>query len=111
MAVSQLEALAVDTRRTIFGLLCKGPRSVRDIADDLPVSRPAVSQHLRVLLDAQLVRVERIGNRRLYSIDTGGLGELRAWIDDMWDAALTRYSELARAETEGGTNDQIDDHA
>ncbi len=62
-----------------------------EIADGLPVSRPAVSQHLKVLKEAQLVRDEAVGTRRVYSIDPQGLGELRAWLDQFWDQALAAF--------------------
>lgn len=62
-----------------------------EIADGLPVSRPAVSQHLKVLKEAQLVRDEAMGTRRVYYIDPHGLGELRAWLDQFWDQALAAF--------------------
>lgn len=91
-----LEALADPTRRRIFERLRSGPKPVSAIADGLPVSRPAVSQHLKVLKEAHLVRDELDGARRIYRIDPRGLGPLRAWLDRFWDQAL----ELFRAEVE-----------
>jgi DNA-binding transcriptional ArsR family regulator len=76
-----MQALADPTRRAVFEQLRSGPRSVGDLASGLPVSRPAVSQHLRVLKGAGLVTDEQQGTRRLYRIEQNGLAELRAWFD------------------------------
>lgn len=89
--LDSLAALADPTRRAVFERLRHGGASVGEIADGLPVSRPAVSQHLKVLKEAQLVRDEAAGNRRVYSIDPHGLGELRAWLDQFWDHALAAF--------------------
>jgi len=86
-----LAALADPTRRKVLEQLRHGPRPVRDIASRLPVSRPAVSQHLKVLKEAGLVREERRGTRHIYEIDPKGLGPLRAWLDQLWDAALEAF--------------------
>jgi DNA-binding transcriptional ArsR family regulator len=86
-----LTALADPTRRAVFERLRGGQVSVGDIAAGLPVSRPAVSQHLRVLKRAGLVRDQAVGARRLYEVDTGGLAELRAWLDRFWDEALNAF--------------------
>lgn len=94
--VSSFDALGDPTRRLVFERLREGPRSVGELAEGLPVSRPAVSQHLRVLKDAGLVTDRKAGTRRLYQIDTDGLAELRDWFDSFWDEALARYK--ARAE-------------
>src|SRR5437588_3481658 len=91
-----LEALADPTRRRIFERLRTGPKAVGAIAAGLPVSRPAVSQHLKVLKKARLVQDEEDGARRIYRIDPRGLGPLRAWLDQFWDQAL----EAFRAEAE-----------
>ena len=90
-------ALADPTRRRVFERLRSGPRSVGDLARGLPVSRPAVSQHLRVLKDAGLVREEPQGNRRFYSVDRSGLAALRAWTDQFWTEALAEYETAARS--------------
>ena len=92
-------ALADPTRRAVFELLRQGPRPVGDIARDLPVSRPAVSQHLRVLKDAGLVAERRDGTRRLYRIDPDGLAAIRDYFDDFWNEALAAFK--AAAESEG----------
>jgi DNA-binding transcriptional ArsR family regulator len=94
-----LDALGDPTRRQIFELLRSGPRSVGDHADDLPVSRPAVSQHLRVLEDARLVTHRRNGTRHLYELDSAGVEVLRDWVDGFWNEALARFK--AAAETKG----------
>jgi DNA-binding transcriptional ArsR family regulator len=86
-----LTALADPTRRAVFERLRNGPMSVSDIATDMPVSRPAVSQHLKVLKDAGLVRDEAHGARRMYEVDPSGLAELRAWLDHFWDEALGAF--------------------
>ena len=88
---SALVALADPTRRRVFEQLRTGPKSVGGIARDMPVSRPAVSQHLRVLKEAGLVRDEQDGARRVYSIDPRGLGPLRRWLDQFWDRALDAF--------------------
>jgi DNA-binding transcriptional ArsR family regulator len=86
-----LTALADPTRRAVFERLRSGRVSVGEIAAELPVSRPAVSQHLKVLKEAGLVRDEAEGARRLYGVDPSGLGELRAWLDRFWDEALNAF--------------------
>lgn len=72
-----------------------------ELANEVPVSRPAVSQHLRVLEDAGLVSHRRMGTRHLYELDNAGVTELRAWVDDFWNVALARFK--AAAEDKGGT--------
>ena len=96
----QLDALATETRRAIYTMLLEHPRSVGDIARRLPVSRPAVSQHLKVLLDADLVRVTSVGNRRVYSADPTGIAALRGWVDQMWDMAMGSFADFAQREME-----------
>jgi DNA-binding transcriptional ArsR family regulator len=91
-----LAALADPTRRKVFERLKSGPKSVGKIAATLPVSRPAVSQHLKVLKEAGLVQEEADGARRIYHIDPKGLGALRGWLDQFWDTALDAF----RAEVE-----------
>ena len=82
----------------IFQKLAGGPIAVNELARTLPVTRPAVSQHLKVLKDAGLVRDQAQGTRRLYQVDANGLGELRSWLDRFWDQAL----EAFKAEVEQG---------
>jgi DNA-binding transcriptional ArsR family regulator len=94
-------ALSDPTRREVFQRLQSGGRSVGDIARDLPVSRPAVSQHLKVLKDAGLVADRAEGTRRIYHIDPNGLAAIRAWLDQFWTVALDAFAEeVARQEDE-----------
>ena len=93
-----MDALGDATRRAIFDRLRDGPRSVGELAAGLPVSRPAVSQHLRVLREAGLVAERRQGTRRLYRVDRDGLAALRAYFDEFWDGALAAYAAAAREE-------------
>jgi len=86
-----MEALGDPTRRAIFERLAGGPLAVGEIAKELPVSRPAVSQHLKVLKDAGLVVDRADGNRRLYQLDPAGVGALRAYFDQFWNQALTAF--------------------
>jgi len=90
-----LAAIADPTRRQVFERLADGPRSVGDLARGLPVSRPAVSQHLKVLKDAGLVADRAEGTRRIYEIDPHGLGALRAWLDQFWGDALAAFKAEA----------------
>lgn len=95
--VDSLVALADPTRRAIFEALRGRPRTVGELAANQPVSRPAVSQHLRVLESARLVRVEPQGTRRLYSIRRDGLDALKQYLDGFWSDALTAYAaEITR---------------
>lgn len=96
------DALGDRTRRQTFELLRAGPQSVGALAEQLPVSRPAVSQHLRVLKEAGLVRDERSGTRRLYRVDPGSLDGLRAYLDDFWTDALERFRERAESKGDAG---------
>jgi DNA-binding transcriptional ArsR family regulator len=98
-----MTALGDPTRRAVFESLRAGPRAVGEIAGNLPVSRPAVSQHLRALKEAGLVRDRKEGARRLYEVDPVGLSEVRAYIEGFWDEALASFKRLADAEAEGRT--------
>jgi DNA-binding transcriptional ArsR family regulator len=97
---SALTALADPTRRKVFERLRAGGQSVGRIAQGLPVSRPAVSQHLKILKEAGLVREERDGTRRIYEIDPNGLGALRAWLDQFWTIALDAFKAEAEKDEE-----------
>ena len=88
-------ALGDPTRRAIFEKLRARPLAVVDIADGLPVSRPAVSQHLKVLKDARLIRVHRVGTRNLCQIDTRGVLAMRNYLDNFWDIALAAFKQVA----------------
>jgi DNA-binding transcriptional ArsR family regulator len=100
--VLAFEALGDPTRRAVFERLRGGPRAVGEIARDLPVSRPAVSQHLRVLKGAGLVSDRKDGARRLYSVSRDGLAELRAYLDAFWDEALAGFKAAAE-KAQGGS--------
>lgn len=94
---AKLAALSDPTRRSVFESLKDGPRAVGEIAARLPVSRPAVSQHLKVLKEAGLVGDRAQGARRLYHIDPKGLGPMRRWLDEFWTVALEAYAaEVAK---------------
>src|SRR5712692_11101392 len=97
-----LAALADPTRRLVFERLKSGPQAVGAIARFMPVSRPAVSQHLKVLKEAGLVTDRPEGARRIYYIDPHGLGALRGWLDQFWDQALTAF----QAEIERDANER-----
>jgi DNA-binding transcriptional ArsR family regulator len=90
-----LDALGDPTRRHVLKRLRHGARSVREIADGMDVSRPAVSQHLKVLRDAGLLVVRAEGTRRLYAVDTRGIEALRSWLDGFWDEALAAFKTAA----------------
>jgi DNA-binding transcriptional ArsR family regulator len=87
-----LEALGDPTRRAIFERLVEGPQSVRELADTLPVSRPAVSQHLKVLKQSGLVIDRPEGTRRVYCVDPTGVAAMREYLDQMWDTALGAFA-------------------
>jgi len=95
------EALGDSTRRTIFERLGRGPMAVVDVAHDLPVSRPAVSQHLKILMNAGLVTVHRRGARNLYQMDPKGISAMRDYLDGMWDAVLHAFKVVAESEAKG----------
>jgi DNA-binding transcriptional ArsR family regulator len=89
------DALGDATRRAIFERIAVRPRAVGELAAELPVSRPAVSQHLRVLRDAGLVVARADGTRRIYAVDPGGLSEMRAYFDRFWTQSLAAFKEVA----------------
>src|SRR5437868_7980372 len=93
-----LDALGDPTRRLVFKRLRSRTRSVREIAEGMDVSRPAVSQHLKVLKAAGLVVVRAEGTRRLYGVDTMGIEALRGWLDGFWDEALDAFKTAAERE-------------
>ncbi|GAC1571173.1 MAG: hypothetical protein NVS3B18_04100 [Candidatus Dormibacteria bacterium] len=90
-----LDALGDGTRRAILELLAERPRAVVDLAADLPVSRPAVSLHLRVLSDAGLVSNRPVGTRRVYRLEPAGISGLQTYLDALWTAALDRFALAA----------------
>src|SRR5271156_4534334 len=99
--LTSLAVLADPTRRRVFERLRSGPRAVNVLAAGLPVSRPAVSQHLRALREAGLVDERSEGARRIYSVHREGLRELRDWLDTFWDDALTAFQREAEQSTGG----------
>lgn len=99
-ALASLSALGDPTRREIFERVAERPRAVGDLARGMPVSRPAVSQHLKVLKEAGLVREVAEGTRRIYHIDPRGVGAMRDWLDKHWSGALAAFQKFADAEIE-----------
>ena len=104
-----LAAIADPTRRTVLERLRRGPQPVVEIARGLPVSRPAVSQHLRVLKEAGLVRERREGTRHFYSVNGDGLAALRSYFDEFWQEALEAFKAAAEAESKGESDGPADD--
>ena len=100
LARFSFDALGDSTRRSIVERLAVGPTAVGDLAQDLPVSRPAVSQHLRVLKEAGLVSEMSEGTRRIYRLDPRGIAAMRAWLDAQWSASLTAFAEAADRDIE-----------
>lgn len=96
-----LDALGDGTRMAIFQRLSNGPMAVHELAHELPVSRPAVSQHLRVLKDAGLVTDRRAGTRRLYQLDPDGVARLRAHFDLVWERALGAFQSSVESTKKG----------
>lgn len=95
-----LGLLGDPTRRAIFELLARRPRSVSELAQELPVSRPAVSQHLKLLKDGGLVIDRAEGTRRIYRPDPDGVLAMRAWLDRVWDEALASFQKAAESAPE-----------
>jgi DNA-binding transcriptional ArsR family regulator len=95
-----LNALGDPTRRAIFERLADRPRPVGELAGELPVSRPAVSQHLKVLKEAGLVTDQAAGTRRIYHLDPDGVGALRAYLDQFWNRSLAAYKAAVEQATE-----------
>jgi DNA-binding transcriptional ArsR family regulator len=90
-----LDALGDRTRRQIVHVLRRGPVAVGDLAEHIPISRPAISQHLKVLHACQLVDYESIGTRHVYRLDPAGVREVRAWLEDFWDVVLNQFAQHA----------------
>jgi DNA-binding transcriptional ArsR family regulator len=103
-ALRSLGALADPTRRTIFERLAERPAAVGDLARGLPVSRPAVSQHLKVLKEAGLVQEVSRGTRRIYSLDPRGIAAMRRWLDSQWASALDAFRHFADEQHEQETD-------
>ena len=94
-----IEALSDKTRREVLARLRESPASVAEIAAGMPVSRPAVSQHLKVLRNSGLVAYETVGTRNVYRVDVDGLAALRDWLDEFWTVALDRYVKFVADES------------
>ncbi len=95
-----LDSLGDPTRRAIFDRVSREPRSVGELAQGLPVSRPAVSQHLKRLKEAGLVREQVAGTRRIYHVDPRGIAVLREWLDGLWGSALDAFKDFADQQAE-----------
>jgi DNA-binding transcriptional ArsR family regulator len=101
-AARALDALADSTRRAVFERVARSPAAVGEIAAGLPVSRPAVSQHLKILKDAGLVAETAQGTRRIYRIDPRGIGAMREWLDQYWGTALSNFESYANGFADEG---------
>jgi DNA-binding transcriptional ArsR family regulator len=103
-----MDALGDPTRRAIVERLLRGPMPVGELARDFPISRPAISQHLRILKRANLVVDQPIGNRRLYAVDPAGIDALRAYFEQFWNHTLAAFKQAVEAGTDipsRGSND------
>ena len=96
---AQLTALGDATRRAILERLLNGPVAVGELAREFPISRPAISQHLRVLKRANLVVDQPVGNRRLYTVDPAGIDALRAYFEQFWNHTLAAFKQAVEAQT------------
>lgn len=105
-----LDALGDPTRRTVLRRL-RGGRSVGEIAEGMAVSRPAVSQHLKILMAAQLVTVHAEGTRRVYAIDTRGIGLVRKWLDQFWDETLLAFKHAAELQAANEASGRLNERA
>jgi DNA-binding transcriptional ArsR family regulator len=105
LALQALGALAEPSRRAIFERLARQPASVGEIAAAMPVTRSAVSQHLRVLKEAGLVSETPDGNRRIYRIDPGGIAAVRDWLDQVWAGSLEAFADFADRVFDGDTEE------
>lgn len=101
-----MDSLADSTRRDVLDLVRRKPSSVQEIANQLPISRPAVSQHLKILKDAGVVTSHPVGTRRVYTVATDGFEVLRQWLDVTWRDALSSFA--AFVESEAADNHSID---
>ena len=99
-ATAQLAALADPTRETIFELVRRAPSSVRELTDQVGISQPAVSQHLKVLREASLVAATPKGASNIYSVNPRGIEALRRWVDSLWDDVLDSFFDAAEAARE-----------
>lgn len=104
--INPMDALGDPTRRRLFERLREGPCSVGELVAVVPVSQPAVSQHLRVLKEAHLVKMEKRGQQRIYSLNPSGLAELRHYVDALWEDALHAFEVEAARVAQGAANKQ-----
>jgi DNA-binding transcriptional ArsR family regulator len=105
-----LDSLADSTRRELLDLVRRKPSSVQELADQLPISRPAVSQHLKILKDAGVVTSRPVGTRRVYTVTTDGFEVLRQWLDVMWRDALSSFASFVESEVaDNQSNDSGED--
>jgi DNA-binding transcriptional ArsR family regulator len=105
-----LDSLADSTRRELLDLVRRKPSSVQELADQLPISRPAVSQHLKILKDAGVVTSRPVGTRRVYTVTTDGFEVLRQWLDVMWGDALSSFASFVESEVaDNQSNDSGED--
>lgn len=102
----QLEALGESTRRKLFERIRKSPCSVTELISIVPISQPAVSQHLKILREARLVRVEKRGQQRIYHLNPVGLAELRGYVEGLWDDVLRAFGEEAERMAQAGVNEE-----
>jgi DNA-binding transcriptional ArsR family regulator len=102
-----LSALGDPTRRLVFERLAECPRAVGDLARDLPISRPAVSQHLKILKEAGLVVDRRVGTSRLCQVNPNGVAALRAYFDQFWDQSLAAFKEAAEQDSSGTDKSEV----
>jgi DNA-binding transcriptional ArsR family regulator len=98
----QLEALGEPTRRKLFERIRQSPCSVTELISIVPISQPAVSQHLKILREARLVRVEKRGQQRIYHLNPVGLAELRGYVEGLWDDVLRAFGEEAERVAQAG---------
>ncbi len=106
-STAALDAIGNPTRRAVLELLGTGESSVAELTQRLPVTQSAISQHLRVLREAGLVKVTERGRRHLYSVDLDGLGEVRAWVDRFWDDVLGSFAEHVAASADEPPPDAV----
>ena len=106
--ISALEALGDPTRRILFERIRKSPSSVTELISIVPISQPAVSQHLKVLRDARLVRVEKQGQMRIYHLNPVGLNELRSYVESLWEDVLHAFGKEAERMVNASKNSNAD---
>jgi DNA-binding transcriptional ArsR family regulator len=105
--ISPIDALGDPTRRRLFERLRQGPCSVTELISVVPISQPAVSQHLKVLREAQLVRVEKRGQQRIYHLNPVGLAELRRYAESLWEDVLRAFGEEAERMVQAAENANV----